>query len=291
MSRRLLPLASDEILFGATANHLCGLSRTQCQDFAEAFTAGDLLGHCHHRGGVAIGQLKTTRVGGSEFAIGPTLHRPGNGRAARDGIHAVHVTQLVGIGDRGQIVDATVVAKGRGGLIFRAAIVGIDLVGAFVNAHDPFATHRATVTGVATLAILFIGLCAVEDGVIHGNAVDLLPTGKDAAGEVEGGQHADSLLDAGRFRCPIFGQAGGVRGGQRLGSFARQFVERALIGHGIGALTILAAHDNRLELFAAHHRAHAGATIGAIAHVHNGSIAHTIFTRRATLGDFNTIVT
>src|SRR5690606_37041589 len=185
------------------------------QQVAEALPPRDLLDHLHHRVGIAEAQVEPVRVLGGEQPVLEAVHRPGNGRAARDRVHTVHTAELVGVGHRPEVVYAAVGAEGRDGFVLRPAVARIDAVRAVRHLDHPLAADGAGVAGIALL----------EDFAGHRLAVERPPPLEDATRPVARGQPADILLSLDDLRRAQLAERPALRLGEDLRTVPCQLVQ------------------------------------------------------------------
>ena len=133
-----------------------------------------------------------------------------------------------------------------------------------MHLHHALALHHARVAGVALL----------EDRLHHRGAVDLAGLVERALGVVAGGMAAQLVLDAEHPGGAVLAEP--LDAGVDLLHLLEALGQLAeLLGHRrLGRLG--AAHDDGLQALGAHHRAHAGAAVRAVRHVHDRGEAHQV---------------
>ncbi len=251
-------------------------ARAVGQQGADPLAPRDQLQAAHHGLAVAEPQLQPARVLVGEQAVLIALHGERDHHAGRDGIQPQGVADLVALGDGPQIVDAAVGADGPHRLVLGAAIDRVDVVLVVVHLHHPLAADGA---GIAALA-------PGEDGIAHGAAGDLLGALEGSVLKVARGQGAHVIqVDQAAIGAGVV---------QPLGLFAPVLAHPAgqlFESVRIGGLDIhAAAHRHRLELFAAHHRAHARAAGRVPQVVDDAGIGHQVLAGRADHGQAGALV-
>ena len=179
-----------------------------------------------------------------------------------------------------EIADAAVRPERRGRLVLRAAMALMDGPALPLGLDRPLAPDGTRVAGLAVL----------EDRGGHRGAADLLVVLELAGVVVEGRQAARRVLSLEHALGSVDPQVQDVAVVRDLvGAPAGELAE----GRGVGEGQLLAgaAHDDGLEVLGAHHRAHAGAAVGAVGHVHDRGEADQLLAGRAGLGDLDLVVT
>ena len=112
------------------------------QQVADPLAPRDHVHHLHHRVAIAKAQLDAPRVLQGQQALFKALHGKGDRHPAADGVQRVGVAQLGGLGDGHNVVHAAGRAQRAKGLVFRPAIVGVQLVRG-LGVDQFLAAHRA----------------------------------------------------------------------------------------------------------------------------------------------------
>ena len=123
--------------------------------------------------------------------------------------------------------------------------------------------------------------------VIEFDSVDGFITVEDPAIEVKGRQAALMMLGCSCLGSPVFGQSGTVRIRQIFRPPFLQGLEGIRIGN---SRFLFSPHRNRLQHFRTHHRSHARAAVGPVAHADQCGITDHFFPRRPDLKNFNPLV-
>jgi len=121
-----------------------GLSRTAGalgQQISDVLAPRDHLHARDHGFRVPEAQIQPARVPGTDQPVLEAFHGERDRGAGRDGIHGVAIAELVGLGNRLQIVDAAVRAEAGNGLVLWPAVRVADLV-AVVDLDLALAAHR-----------------------------------------------------------------------------------------------------------------------------------------------------
>ena len=164
-------------------------------------------------------------------------------------------------------------SRSRGGqrLVLRAAVKRVHLRALVLGLDHTFAANRAGVAGVVVF----------EDRVGHRLARQRLGPRKGAAQPVAGWESAHRVLEHEHAGGAVVLHPLHVREvRKRARGLARQFGHGLLIRHVDLAV---AAHRDRLQVLAAHHRAHAGAAVGTIGHVDDACQPREALARGADL--------
>ena len=253
--RQLHVLDRHDQILGPAADLRGGVGRAVRQQVAQPLAADDLVQDRQHRVGIPEAQLDPAGVRQGEDALLEAVHGEGDGRAGRDGVQAVLGADLVGQRHGVQVTDAAVGAEGGQRLVLRAAVERVHLRALVLGLDHAFAADRAGVAGVVVL----------EDRVGHRLAGQRLRLRKGAAEPVAGRQPAHRVLEHEHAGGAVVLQPLHVREvRERAGGLARQ------PGHGLLIRDVdlaVAAHRDRLQVLAAHHRAHAGAAVRPVGHV------------------------
>ncbi len=182
MRWELLALHRHHKVLSLRAKSLGRARRALRQQIADALPLPDQLGEANHGFGIAVAQLDPARVFAADQSLFKAVHRPGDRGTTGDGVHPIHVAELVGVGHCAQVVDAAVGAEGGERLVLRAPIERISGERPFGHLHHPLAAYGAGVAGIALL----------EDGLRHRGSVESLGALEVAAVPVVG--HLASAL-------------------------------------------------------------------------------------------------
>ena len=170
-----------------------------------------------------------------------------------------------------QVSDAAVGAEGGQRLVLRAAVERIHPGALIFGLDHAFAANRAGVAGIVVF----------EDRVGHGLTGQRLSPRKGSARPVACRQPAHRILKHEHAGGAVVLHSLHVREvRERAGGLARQLRHRLLIRDVDLAV---AAHHDRLQVLAAHHRAHTGAAVCAVGHVDDARQSREALARGADL--------
>ena len=179
----------------------------------------------------------------------------------------------------GKVVHPAVRPEDAEGLVLGPAVARLDWPALPLRLDDALAAHGAGIAGVA------VG----QDRGGHRLTGDRLVAVELAGVVVEGRQGAGSVLPFQDAGGPVRAQAqdiGIVRDLRR--ACARQLVEDRRVRQG--ELLAGPAGDDRLQVLRAHHRAHPGAAVGTVGHVHDRGKTDELLAGRPRLGYLNLVV-